>query len=80
MRGVQFDLHAKCEVSIPRQDVLEGVQVSTDDRDAAHEAYLTWQQHMRGALWALPTAYGQWIWKPPMDVQQKAKQMDLFGE
>ena len=26
-----------------------------------------WQQHMRGALSQLPTAYGPWIWAPPTE-------------
>lgn len=29
-----------------------------------------WKRHMRGALSALPTAYGPWIWEPPTITQQ----------
>ena len=38
---------------------------------------MTWQQHMRGALSALPTASGAWIWEPPVtrDIPQ---QLGLF--
>jgi len=35
---------------------------------ASSETELThWSQDMRGALSALPTASGPWIWKPPHD-------------
>lgn len=27
--------------------------------------YTRWQQHMRGALSAMPTASAAWIWEPP---------------
>ena len=37
-----------------------------------------WLQDMRGALSALPTASGPWIWKPPVD-HVEAVQADLFG-
>lgn len=38
-----------------------------------------WRQHMRGALSQLPTAYGPWIWQPPIETPQMT-QLDLFGE
>lgn len=36
-----------------------------------------WQQHMRGALSALPTASAAWIWQEPQE-KPEAKQMELF--
>ena len=38
-----------------------------------------WSLRMRGALSALPTASGPWIWKPPAETAE-ARQMTLFGE
>lgn len=35
-----------------------------------------WQQAMRGALSALPTASGPWIWEPPVWV--KPSQLEMF--
>lgn len=37
-----------------------------------------WQQRMRGALSALPTACGPWIWKPPAEEQKAPTQRSLF--
>ena len=39
-------------------------------------AFTHWQRDMRGALSALPTAYGPWIWG---DVPVTEDQLDLFG-
>jgi hypothetical protein len=36
--------------------------------EPAMEDFLKWQQDMRGALSALPTASGPWIWLPPKEV------------
>jgi hypothetical protein len=36
-----------------------------------------WQQHMRGALSALPMASGPWIWRPT-DEPEGPAQMNLF--
>lgn len=36
-----------------------------------------WQRHMRGALSAMPTASGQWIWKPPAETHEPV-QMSLL--
>lgn len=38
-----------------------------------------WQRDMRGALSALPTASGAWIWKPSIE-RMKPVQRDLFAE
>ena len=40
--------------------------------------FARWQQHMRGALSALPTASGPWIWAPP-NAAQKPVQIEMFG-
>jgi hypothetical protein len=40
--------------------------------------FIHWQQHMRGALSALPTASGPWIWEPPSEASAP-KQMSLWG-
>lgn len=40
--------------------------------------FIHWQQHMRGALSALPTASGPWIWEPP-SVAAAPEQMSLWG-
>lgn len=37
------------------------------------------KQHMRGALSALPTASGPWIWEPPAKTAPEPTQMDMFG-
>jgi hypothetical protein len=39
--------------------------------------FTLWQQHMRGALSALPTASGPWIWRPT-DAAQRPAQMDFL--
>jgi hypothetical protein len=39
-----------------------------------------YRQHMRGALLAMPMAYGPWIWEPPQKELAKPQQMDMFGE
>ena len=39
--------------------------------------FSAWQQHMRGALSALPTAYGPWIWTPPAEVEPEPEQLGL---
>ncbi len=39
--------------------------------------FIHWQQHMRGALSALPTASGPWIWRPT-DQPQRPTQMDFL--
>jgi hypothetical protein len=36
-----------------------------------------WQQDMRGALSQLPTAWGPWIWRPPVEIVQP-DQMEMF--
>ena len=41
-------------------------------------AWCLWQQRMRGALSALPTASGPWIWQPPV-MEAAMVQHDLFG-
>jgi hypothetical protein len=41
--------------------------------------FTLWRQQMRGALSAMPTASGPWIWKPPAEVVHKATQLDLFA-
>lgn len=44
--------------------------------------FIHWQQHMRGALSALPTASGAWIWAPPKGAPKgapKAVQIEMFG-
>lgn len=38
-----------------------------------------WQQRMRGALLALPTASGPWVWEPQAD-PKPVIQLSLFGE
>lgn len=45
-------------------------------------AFIRWQQDMRGALSAMPTASAAWTWEPPMDDADKSTpvQMDLFGD
>lgn len=40
--------------------------------------FILWQRHMRGALSALPTASGPWIWAPP-NAAQKPVQIEMFG-
>ena len=40
-------------------------------------AFTLWQQHMRGALSALPMASGQWTWRPT-DGAETPTQMNLF--
>lgn len=40
--------------------------------------FIHWQQHMRGALSALPMASGPWIWAPP-SVAAAPEQMSLWG-
>ena len=42
-------------------------------------AWSLWQLDMRGALSALPTASGAWIWKPSIE-RMKPVQRDLFAE
>ena len=42
-------------------------------------AWSLWQRDMRGALSALPTASGAWIWKPSIE-RMKPVQRDLFAE
>lgn len=37
-----------------------------------------WQQHMRGALSALPTASAGWIWEPPHEVE--GQQLSLLED
>jgi hypothetical protein len=39
--------------------------------------FTLWQWHMRGALSALPTASGPWIWRPT-DAAQRPAQMDFL--
>lgn len=41
--------------------------------------FTLWQQRMRGALSALPTASGPWIWQPPAETQTP-RQMSLFED
>ena len=43
-------------------------------------AWFLWQRDMRGALSALPTAYGAWIWQPPAPKKAAPMQGDLFAE
>ena len=40
-------------------------------------AFTHWKQHMRSALYAMPTAYGPWIWQPPIEVAHD-EQLALF--
>lgn len=37
-----------------------------------------WQRRMRGALSALPTACGPWIWQPPAEVPTEPEQVSFF--
>ena len=46
--------------------------------DCSEMEFTLWQQHMRGALSALPTAYGPWIWEPPVE-RAAPVQIDLFS-
>ena len=46
--------------------------------DCSETEFSLWQQHMRGALSALPTAYGPWIWQPPVE-RAAPVQIDLFS-
>jgi len=46
--------------------------------DCSAMEFARWQQDMRGALSALPTASGPWIWKPPITAMQKETQLDLL--
>lgn len=39
-----------------------------------------WQQRMRGALSALPTACGPWIWQPPAEVPTEPEQVSFFDD
>lgn len=45
--------------------------------DCSATAFAHWQQDMRGALSALPTASGAWIWEPPSE-SAKPQQMALI--
>lgn len=45
--------------------------------DCLATEFAHWQQDMRGALSALPTASGAWIWEPPMK-NKTPTQMNLF--
>ena len=47
--------------------------------DCSATGFILWQQHMRGALSALPLDSGQWIFVERRDVEA-VQQMDLFGE
>lgn len=38
--------------------------------DCSETEWSHYKQHMRGALLALPTAYGPWIWEPPTITEQ----------
>ena len=47
--------------------------------DCSETGFIHWQQHMRGALSALPLDSGQWIFVERREVDT-VQQMDLFGE
>lgn len=47
--------------------------------DCSETGFILWQQHMRGALSALPLDSGQWIFVERREVEA-VQQMDLFGE
>lgn len=46
--------------------------------DCSATEFTRWQQDMRGALSALPTASAGWIWKVPDEPQETEEQMTLF--
>lgn len=46
--------------------------------DCSAMEFTHWQQRMRGAVSALPMAYGPWIWEAPQDPQAEETQLDLF--
>ena len=46
--------------------------------DCSATEFARWQQAMRGALSALPTASAAWIWEPPAKKPPPPKQMNLF--
>jgi hypothetical protein len=43
-------------------------------------AWCHWQRDMHGALSALPTASGAWIWSPPAPKKAEPMQRSLFGD
>lgn len=47
--------------------------------DCSATEYARFQRRMRGALSALPTASGPWIWEPPAKTAPEPTQMDMFG-
>ena len=47
--------------------------------DCSATEFALWQRHTRGALSALPTAYGPWIWMPAQEPSPH-EQMSLFDE
>ena len=46
--------------------------------DCSETEFAQFQQRMRGALSALPTAYGPWIWKPTAQTTPEPTQKELF--
>jgi len=46
--------------------------------DCSETEFAQFQQRMRGALSALPTASGPWIWKPPAQTAPEQTQMEMF--
>ena len=48
--------------------MFEGLPICRSGGNPAAEDFLKWQRDMRGALSALPTASGPWIWLPPKEV------------
>ena len=58
--------------------MLEGLPLQVAGAVDARASFLTWRQHMRGALSALPTASSAWIWAPPKELP-KPVQIEMFG-
>ena len=77
MRCLRPDIYPAPANERPDQDMLSEVSVSEGVNHKAICGVEFWFIAMRGALSALPTASGPWIWKPPAEVEE-TKQWEMF--
>jgi|GEM_PF-285211 len=77
VRMVWERICAACENAGEVQDLLEALPLPVSQTHPAFASYIIWQRDMRGALSQLPTASGQWIWKPT-DRAKPPKQLEMF--
>lgn len=77
MRGLWKDVSATSGSERPDENVFEEVPIREGIEVAPINSIDFWFWSMRGALSALPTASGPWIWKPPADVEPQ-EQLEMF--